>query len=200
MQGLVLITLYLVVSLACEFPIALPRAILVLIGIQSGFHKYSPMRPKPLECDVTQYIDPVYPSQLLRINVIHRSQVHVVSFTRCDTSFHFRPSVRPPAHFAGGELYYIFMTGNLALCVLSSIYRSLLPSFPFYGHFCIYKTLRFSLSCTIRPLFTPSRLVPPQGELRSLAALPCPPPPAPVRMRDEIWRCFVPLLKAKPCL
>ena len=162
MQGLVLITLYLVVSLACEFPIALPRAILVLIGIQSGFHKYSLMRPKPLECDVTQYIDPACLSpQLLRINVIHRSQVHVVSFARCNTFIHFCPSVQPPVHFAGGELYYIFMTGNLALYVLSSIYHSLLPSFPFYGHFCIYKTLRFSLSCTIRPLFTPSRLVPP---------------------------------------
>ena len=108
-----LVTLYLVVSLACKFPIVLPRAFLLLISIQSGFHKYPLMWPKRLECDVTQYIDPVCLSpQLLRIYVIHQSQVHVVSFTRCDTSFNFHPSLRPRVHFAGGELYYLFITGN----------------------------------------------------------------------------------------
>ena len=155
-----LVTLYLVVSLACKFPIILPCAFLVLIGIKSGFHKYPLMRPKRLECDVTQYIDPVCLSpQLLRIDVIHRSQVHVVSFTRCDTSFNFHPSLQPRVHFAGGELYYFFMTGNLAPYPLSSLYHSLLPSFLFCGHFCIYKTLKFLLFCTIRPMFTLSRLV-----------------------------------------
>ena len=70
------------------------------------------------------------------------------------------PSVPPASRtFRRGRIILSLYNRKPALYPLSSLYHSLLPSFLFCGHFCIYKTLEFLLFCTIRPMFTLSRLV-----------------------------------------